>query len=40
MQRHKATRIKQNSKCNKCNAAAAEMEQAHDFPRPWTRKNS
>ena len=31
MQRHKGMRIKRKSKCN---AAAAEIEQEHDFPRP------
>ena len=31
MQRHKVTRIKRKSKCD---AAATEMEQGHDFPRP------
>ena len=39
MQRHKLTRIKRKYKSNKSNAAAAKMEQRHDFPRPRTRKN-
>ena len=31
MQRHKVTIMKRKSKCNKCNAAGAEMEQATIF---------
>ena len=40
MHRHKVTRIKRKSKCNKCNAAAEVMEQRHNFPRPKSRSRS